>query len=99
MKHYLFYSDAGHGWLEVTFEELIDLKILNSISGYSYIKGNGTFAKVYLEEDCDVGVFDKAMKKRNIEYACHHIDHGNNSPIRTYQAFPEIFALETENEM
>lgn len=53
---YKFIEDPGHGWLEVTMKELIDLGIADKISSCSYRK-NGT---AYLEEDCDMGVFLEA---------------------------------------
>jgi hypothetical protein len=89
MKKYTFYSDAGHGWLEVDLQELIALGVASAISRYSYIKRTEAGTKVYLEEDCDVQVFDDAMKKRKIEYACHHVDHGMDSQIRNYLRFHE----------
>ena len=36
MKKYRFYTDPGHGWLAVKRQELIDLDIIEKISGYSY---------------------------------------------------------------
>jgi hypothetical protein len=89
MNSYKFYSDAGHGWLEVDLKELVALGVASAISSYSYIKRTETGTKVYLEEDCDVARFDDAMKKKNIEYACFHIDHGMDSPIRNYLRFHE----------
>ena len=87
MRNYIFFSDAGHGWLEVDFKELAQLGILSAISHHSYIKDTGTGVKVYLEEDCDVQVFNDAMKKRKIDYACYHVDHGMDSPIRNYKRY------------
>ena len=56
-KTYTFWSDSGHAWLEVNRHELETLKITDQISGYSY---RDAYGKVYLEEDCDAGVFIKA---------------------------------------
>jgi len=51
---FIFHSDDGHGWLAVTTDQLDDVGVpLSSISPYSYRKGN----TLYLEEDCDAGVF------------------------------------------
>ena len=60
MKKYKFWNDPGHGWLEVTRKELEELNIANKISSYSYLSKDGKI--VYLEEDCDAGVFIKAAK-------------------------------------
>lgn len=53
---YNFYTDPGHGWLQVSKEELATLGIADKISGYSYQELN----TAYLEEDCDVSTFFKA---------------------------------------
>ena len=63
---YTFHSDCGHGWLEVPAREIRDLGIEGDISGYSYISTDGM--TVYLEEDCDEGVFIKAVTRRNYPY-------------------------------
>lgn len=59
MKRYVFFSDPGHGWLQVTRADLKELDIEDKISSCSYQKGE----YVYLEEDCDAGVFFQALKK------------------------------------
>lgn len=81
-KIYVFHSDPGHGWLAVKRQELIDLGIEKNISGYSYQKGN----TVYLEEDCDMGIFVKALQGRNIEFK-HRSSYQEKTPIRYYQSF------------
>ena len=52
-----FWSDPGHGWLEVKFSDIIVLNLIDAISGYSYRDGD----KVYLEEDLDAGLYMKAL--------------------------------------
>ena len=56
-KVYNFLADAGHGWLEVSLQELKDLNLIHKISNYSYING----PNAYLEEDCDLGTFVEAL--------------------------------------
>ena len=56
---YKFHHDAGHGWLEVSTEELRKLGIEEKISGFSYISEDRKTA--YLEEDCDFAVFADAI--------------------------------------
>ena len=83
-KVYDFYSDAGHGWLRVPKKELVELKIADKISEYSYING----ASIYLEEDSDLTIFMEAYKKKNgtlPELREHNTD--NDSIIRTYQHY------------
>lgn len=48
-----FITDPGHGWLSIPISELKRLGIEDKISPYSYVNGN----RVYLEEDCDAGVY------------------------------------------
>lgn len=59
MKVLQFYADPGHAWLRVPLSELERLDIADQISHYSYM--NGEYA--YLEEDCDAGIYIKALKR------------------------------------
>jgi hypothetical protein len=83
MKTYIFHTDAGHGWLAVKRQELIDLGVMDRITSFSYQRGK----TVYLEEDCDATTFVNAYEKR---YG-HEIKTTSRyhwvSPIRSYQAF------------
>jgi hypothetical protein len=54
-----FYSDPGHGWLEVPRSLLHELDIADKITPYSYQRGED----VFLEEDCDLSTFADAMEK------------------------------------
>ena len=89
MKNYTFYSDAGHGWLEVDLQELVTLGVAHAISRHSYIKKTEEGTKVYLEEDCDASLFSETMTSRGIEFAVTHFDHGIDSPIRNFLRFHE----------
>lgn len=79
---YRFIADPGHGWLEVSTEELEHLKIANDISPYSYRYGG----KAYLEEDCDLSVFLKAKKEAGEEVELLEV-YQENTPIRSYQSY------------
>ena len=61
-KVFTKYEDAGHGWLEVNFEDLINLDIQNKISNFSYIDSNKNL--IYLEEDVDQNIFMKSYKEK-----------------------------------
>ena len=61
-KHITFHQDAGHGWYEVSTDDLLGYAIHHDISPYSYVSANGR--KVYLEEDCDAGEFFSAARGR-----------------------------------
>ncbi len=52
-----FYHDPGHGWLLVSYQDLIVLDIVGSISGCSYRKDD----RVYLEEDMDATAYINAL--------------------------------------
>ena len=52
---YTFFSDPGHGWLQVPKQEVINSGIY--VSRFSYQDD----AFVYLEEDCDCGRFLNAI--------------------------------------
>jgi hypothetical protein len=58
--HLTFWTDPGHGWLEVTQEhlDLVGLKP-EHFTDYSYRKGN----RFFLEEDCDAPRFLNAAKE------------------------------------
>ncbi len=56
-KSFTYTQDPSHGWLSVSLNEVVQLKIEKEISPYSYM--NAT--RVFLEEDNDMRIFlDKA---------------------------------------
>jgi hypothetical protein len=77
------YTDPGHGWLKVHMQLLAKLGIAEKITGYSYMRGE--FA--YLEEDCDLTTFCKAMEAQGetVEFRYHIAD--NPSIIRRYEGY------------
>ena len=79
---YIFHTDPGHGWLEVTRAECKRLGILEKISPYSYQYGN----KVYLEEDCDAALFTNAKTALGEKFTFDEQD-VEVTPIRDYQSF------------
>jgi hypothetical protein len=83
MKNFHIYNDPGHGWIKVPLELLVELGIAHLITGYSYM----TTTHAYLEEDCDMGTFIKAMNERNIPFM--FVDHYTNhqSSIRSMEPY------------
>lgn len=79
---FTFYTDPGHGWLEVPRVELIRLGIADKISSYSYESSDG--ATVYLEEDDDAGKFIEAFKAAGgtVELAENNSPR-SDSPVRS----------------
>ena len=71
------YFDSAHSWLEVNYQELIDLGITKRITNWSYRDDK----KVYLEEDIDAGTYIDAVKEqrglvvtvKNLNVADNHL--------------------------
>ena len=82
-KNYQVFQDSGHAWCKVRFSELLKLGIEKDISNYSYQKGDF----VYLEEDCDLAVFVKALSKIGIKpyWKVSYTD--KSSKIRSYNRY------------
>ena len=80
-----FHEDPGHGWLAVPYSELLDLGIANEISPYSYFH-KGT---VYLEEDCDAGIYIDAIKVNGDTIKLTR-SYSENTPIRDYACYRRL---------
>jgi len=74
------HEDSGHGWLQVPYKILTELGIQTMISHLSYRDGQS----VYLEEDCDARIFQRAFE--------HLHDHEDVSVVEQYDG-PESFIL------
>ena len=60
-KYFVFHTDPGHGWLEVTMEEVKDVGLsLDSFTECSYRERN----LLFLEEDCDAPRFIEAYRAK-----------------------------------
>ena len=59
MQTFTHYTDPGHGWVEVPRSLLHELGIADKITSYSYQRGED----VFIEEDCDLLTFARAMEK------------------------------------
>lgn len=85
MTKFNFHYDAGHGWLKVSLYDALDVGLdLKDFSVFSYRRGNELFLELFLEEDCDAGVFVKAWKAAGRDISFVEIDDGYDSPIRNY---------------
>jgi coproporphyrinogen III oxidase-like Fe-S oxidoreductase len=85
MKSITIYTDSSHGWAKVTLKELSRLNILDKISTYSYIHKNGLNA--YLEEDCDLSTYLKALDAKGIQYKFIEKHTNKSSKIRSYSRY------------
>jgi hypothetical protein len=79
---YLYIQDPGHGWVRVSLKEIIRLGIAEKISTYSY--QNGQY--VYLEEDCDAGIWLNARRQHGLApvLTSRHVE---RTRIRSYPAY------------
>lgn len=82
---YKFYSDPGHGWLEVPMAEIDQLNLRPKISRYSYISRRGN---AYLEEDCDASVFIEAKKEIGQTVEFEYVNYDGQCFIRSMSSFP-----------
>lgn len=63
-KAFIYHQDAGHGWLEVHHNQIVDNGLSpHAFSHYSYI--NTRRDVLYLEEDYDLAIFAKAYTIRH----------------------------------
>ena len=83
-KVYTKYDDAAHGWLEVSYEDLINLNIQNKISKFSYIDSNKNL--IYLEEDCDMTLFMKSYKEKYNKSLVYVVE--NNEEVSFIRCLP-----------
>jgi len=82
---YTFHHDDGHGWLEVPYQDMLNLGVtLEDISRFSYATVINYRPTVFLEEDLDVAVFLLAAKRAGKEIKFNHVSEPGGSVIRTY---------------
>ena len=85
MKSITIYTDPSHGWAKVNLKELSRLNIIDKISTYSYIHKNGINA--YLEEDCDLSTYLKALDAKGIQYKFNTLHTNKSSKVRSYNRY------------
>ena len=85
MKSIILYTDPSHGWAKVSLKELSRLNILDKISSYSYIHKNGLYA--YLEEDCDLSTYLKALDDKGVKFRIIEKHTNKSSKIRSYSRY------------
>jgi len=83
-KKLQWFTDVSHGWLAVPYSELVELKITDKISKYSYRKNH----TVFLEEDVDAGIYLKALEKLHpdIGYLPNE-SYSHKSHVRNYPSY------------
>ena len=86
MKTFTFHNDPGHGWLQVSGDDILAAGLKPSdFSRYSYwtrspFSGGDTY---YLEEDCDAVKFLAAYRRKGFKYDTQDVFTNEDSPIRT----------------
>ena len=85
MKSITIYTDPSHGWAKVSLIELSRLNIIDKISTYSYIHKKGLYA--YLEEDCDLSTYIKALDDQGIKFKFIEKHTDKSSKIRSYSRY------------
>jgi hypothetical protein len=83
-KTFTVFNDPGHGWLKVTLADVEAIGLEEGdFSPYSYRNGDA----LYLEEDCDLGIFAKRYQERTGAAPIFKDRHCNNaSRIRSYDS-------------
>lgn len=87
MKSIILYTDPSHGWAKVSLSELFNLEIHDKISTYSYIRSNAKYAYAYLEEDCDLSTYLKALDDKGIKFRIIEKHANKSSKIRSYSRY------------
>lgn len=81
-RSFVFFHDPSHGWLRVSFGDLVAVGMkINGISKFSYQKN----FHIYLEEDCDVPYFISKWEKKFGIIKIFHQYSKNDSTIRQYE--------------
>lgn len=85
-KTFYYYSDPGHGWLAVNYDDIADVGLtVDQFSPYSYVRDTTLF----LEEDCDAGLFVVAYRAKHGRPPRYVETNSNaDSIIRTYKRLP-----------
>jgi len=81
---YIFFSDPGHGWLEVDVAELYRLNLHDKMSGYSYRHADKL--RAYLEEDRDMAIFLDEKDRRGEKFELLDI-YDHDSKVRKMEAW------------
>jgi hypothetical protein len=81
MRFYNVHEDGGHGWLEVSKEEIMATPV--PVTPYSYQDKTN----VYLEEDCDKYRYLSYLDMQGVPYTLIGIYHRGDAPMRSMRHF------------
>ena len=84
MTKYTYHIDAGHGWLEVPYRDLLNAGLhMSQVSGFSYAQVTDQYVPtLYLEEDCDMALFLNALQSKGEEFELVEKHHDGDAFIR-----------------
>ena len=84
MTTYTYHTDAGHGWLEVPYRDLLNAGLhMSQVSGFSYAQVTDQYVPtLYLEEDCDMPLFLNALQAKGEEFELVEQHHNGDAFIR-----------------
>ena len=85
-KTLLMYEDPGHGWCKVSRYDKVFQMIAKEVSHFSYQLGDS----VYLEEDCDLGLYYNKLVELGYEIKWKYNHTDDNSRIRGYAPYKYI---------
>lgn len=83
MRTYTYHRGSSYGWIEVPIKDIQEMDIEDSISGFSYRKGN----LVYLEEDCDAHLFFNKLRSMGIKFHLQESHTNNEFFIQNLKSF------------
>lgn len=81
------YNDPGHGWLAVPMRTYLKSGI--KASRFSYVNQNRT--TVFLEEDCDAGLFIEAMQAQGFKVVMDSHHTNRQSKIRNMDSIARLY--------
>jgi hypothetical protein len=83
VQTFTYYQDPGHGWVAVPRSLLVELGIEDEITPYSYQR----LDEVFLEEDCDLSTFTRAMGAMGREFKTLETYTNGDSFVRSLPSY------------
>lgn len=77
------FEDPGHAWCKVRRDDKIFQMIAKEVSNFSFQRGNC----VYLEEDCDLGLYYNKLVELGYEIKWKYNHTDDTSRIRGYESY------------
>ena len=78
-----YLQDPAHGWIAADIQSLRAYGLTDKVSAYSYRDGD----TVWLEEDCDAGLYIRALQSAGIPYRIIETHTNNDAFVRRLPRF------------